>query len=325
MSAAENLAKRVFSKYKLEVPIDLEKLVKKYAEVNYVSFPNGAENFDGVTLNLKVADAIPKIYININKPKTRQRFTLAHELGHVLIPWHTGTIFDDVSHGDENSAYQQFENEADEFASELLLPTEWIKQQVENLRNLNDLKNILDYIYSICEISYAAISFKIINFLPPNYVYIYVRNHQIISHQKAKSTLATPAYGDRKKQVHETEFYKKYAKPGKFFIIEAGDYSYYWFYVADDTPMLVYDDVRTYQEILKTIVSDLGKAHSDLLSINGMVGSAKSSLQHSDNLTRELLYQHCIMKTNEEKYSWIKEHQDFPIFLSKKVSAILES
>lgn len=62
-----------------------------------------------------------KIYVNINEPSVRQRFTVAHELGHALLHKkscdRTGIKYD-------LGNYQIEEVEANRFAAELLIPRE---------------------------------------------------------------------------------------------------------------------------------------------------------------------------------------------------------
>lgn len=99
------LARRVIEKYELSPPIDVEALVERYAKLTYADIPfDGA---DGISLNIKVPGEYPHVIVNENNPLVRQRFTLAHELGHVLIPWHTGNIVDflDVSAANETDDF----------------------------------------------------------------------------------------------------------------------------------------------------------------------------------------------------------------------------
>lgn len=72
-------------------------------------------------------NGIPLIIINNNIPNSRKRFTLAHELAHLLMHYKGGVI-------DEN---RNLEKEADRFASELLIPTKEIKKYLFNLTEQN--------------------------------------------------------------------------------------------------------------------------------------------------------------------------------------------
>lgn len=70
----------------------------------------GTNGIDGTSL--WISETPPLIFINKDLPQDRYRFTLAHELGHL--------IMHDIPH-------ENMEDEADEFASELLLQTSEFK------------------------------------------------------------------------------------------------------------------------------------------------------------------------------------------------------
>ena len=133
MLPEEKMAARVLARANLSPPFNLMELVEKYATIEYLSFPVEA---DGVTIGLGKNEQ-PHILINSDKPKTRQQFTLAHELGHVIIPWHTGIIashIDDTS-GSEDYEYREMEAEANRFASEILIPSDWLRNQFDWSKN----------------------------------------------------------------------------------------------------------------------------------------------------------------------------------------------
>ena len=70
------------------------------------------------------------IFLNMRMPNDRQRFSLAHELGHLIM------------HFDVPSFPEEVENEADRFASELLMPALEIRNALRflNFSKLGDLK-----------------------------------------------------------------------------------------------------------------------------------------------------------------------------------------
>lgn len=126
MLPEQKMAAKILARAGLEPPFDLLALTEQYATVEYRSFPVEA---DGVTLGLGETKK-PHIIINSDKPKTRQQFTLAHEFGHVVIPWHTGIIASHINGEDVGDfEYREMESEANRFASELLIPSAWIKNE----------------------------------------------------------------------------------------------------------------------------------------------------------------------------------------------------
>jgi len=74
-------------------------------------------------------------YNNSQHPH-RQRFTVAHEIGHLLLG-HTGKNF--VL---ELNSKKPEEVEANQFAAELLMPLEMIKSDLQNKRNAKDIAKL---------------------------------------------------------------------------------------------------------------------------------------------------------------------------------------
>ncbi len=90
-----------------------------------VEMDNVSEKFDGVSF---FSDkGTPMIIINKSFPNDRKRFTLAHELGHILM--HISGDFPTPEHRTE----KQKENEANRFASEFLMPENAIKNSLRGL------------------------------------------------------------------------------------------------------------------------------------------------------------------------------------------------
>lgn len=68
-------------------------------------------------------NGIPLIIINSNIPNSRKVFTIAHELGHLIMHYKGGIIGED----------RDIEKEANKFASEFLVPTSEIRFDLQNL------------------------------------------------------------------------------------------------------------------------------------------------------------------------------------------------
>lgn len=61
------------------------------------------------------------IWVKDEPPPSRQRFTVAHELGHLLLHQH-GALFRDTHVGTFDRAYDETERQANAFAAALLMP-----------------------------------------------------------------------------------------------------------------------------------------------------------------------------------------------------------
>jgi Zn-dependent peptidase ImmA (M78 family) len=80
----------------------------------------------------------PTIGINVAHPKVRQRFTLAHELGHATL--HAADHYDREFRRDPNSstATDRDEMDANAFAAALLMPADWVRERWANATDLFD-------------------------------------------------------------------------------------------------------------------------------------------------------------------------------------------
>lgn len=135
----ERLAWTTISRYSLEkrTPIDVEFLASSLGiEIKYEKF---AEDLSGVLVKRP-----EKTVIGVNSAHaiTRQRFTVAHELGHYLLK-HRGDVFVDstlhgnsvVVHRDGKSSLgtHAWEVHANRFAAALLMPQPLVQQHIEKL------------------------------------------------------------------------------------------------------------------------------------------------------------------------------------------------
>ena len=158
-SFARKMAKKVIKDYKLtETPTDLTKVFKNL-RLKYIEL-NDPEGIDGAIIEIEKKPAIA--YLNKAKPIQRQRFTLAHELGHIFLK-HSKRNFYDAEEtreiGDEQAgqAKPPQEKEADAFASELLVPNDKLKQYEADMNNI-------DKLLSIFQVSKQAMTIALMNY-----------------------------------------------------------------------------------------------------------------------------------------------------------------
>ena len=139
-----NLARTIIDKYSLSPPVDIQSMVEAYARLSFVHIP--FRGVDGVSLNLKARDKSTHVIVNSDGAPSRQRFTMAHELGHILIPWHVGSVLIDqvAPVSSRPSSYFTHESwimetEANSFAAELLMPYSWIKRAISTTDDLSKI------------------------------------------------------------------------------------------------------------------------------------------------------------------------------------------
>ncbi|MDI3311599.1 MAG: ImmA/IrrE family metallo-endopeptidase [Thermoanaerobacterium sp.] len=108
-----------------------------------------------------IHNGIKKIILNQNIDyKPRKNFTIAHEIGHFYLPWHENKIYD-CKFSDIQSFHSNIlqETEANQFAAELLIPTEFLINDINNKEINLSLIKILSKKY---ETSLASMGIKII-------------------------------------------------------------------------------------------------------------------------------------------------------------------
>jgi Zn-dependent peptidase ImmA (M78 family) len=126
----------------------------KYIELN------DPDDIDGAILEIDGKPAIA--VLNKARPLQRQRFTLAHELGHIFLK-HTERDIYDSEEIRENSgqliekAKPPQEIEADIFASELLIPYEHLKKYTADMNNIDKLARTF-------QVSKQAMTLAVMNF-----------------------------------------------------------------------------------------------------------------------------------------------------------------
>jgi len=158
-SLARNMARKVLKQYKIvDVPTDLQRICEGQG-LEYVELDDPDE-LDGMLLELE--DGTRIAMVNKTKSFVRGRFTLAHELGHIFLNHDKRDFYDaEVAreYGEDfpENAKPPKEQEADSFASELLIPVEQLKRFQEDLKSPDKLAGIF-------KVSKPAMAIAINNF-----------------------------------------------------------------------------------------------------------------------------------------------------------------
>lgn len=127
------IAQYIRKQLNLEGPVkDINKILEKKGII-IVEFDFDTTLFDGISF---VSDnGFPVMIINKNFSNDRKRFSIAHELGHIIMHTAVSNLYPD---------YRNKEMEANIFASEFLMPETEIKSELRNLK-LADLAELKRY------------------------------------------------------------------------------------------------------------------------------------------------------------------------------------
>jgi Zn-dependent peptidase ImmA (M78 family) len=88
-----------------------------------------SEGFEGALIS-NPEKSEGAIFFNANRPRPRRRFTIGHELGHFLLPWHRQTSFSCTSDDISSRANADWEIQANQFSAELLMPRQLVKRRL---------------------------------------------------------------------------------------------------------------------------------------------------------------------------------------------------
>jgi hypothetical protein len=184
----ERLAQRFAKRRSLRVPIDVLGLAAELANFSEKAFPI---DIDGLCLDLKKPGIRPTIWVSKSLRHERKRFTIAHEIGHIIIPWHFGTILDEIDAKPEQttSQYFQWEGEANRFAAELLMPSLWAD---DICRRANHMRDAMHVVAQRAEVSLQAAALRILKLGPPGYLMAAARDGSVEWTGRTRGTRSHP-------------------------------------------------------------------------------------------------------------------------------------
>jgi Zn-dependent peptidase ImmA (M78 family) len=316
-----NLAARLLKKKSLAPPVDIFLLAKQYAEVRVMPIPF---DVDGVSLNLKVPKKTPRIIINDTGFPNRIRFTLAHELGHVLIPWHLGSIVDSTQlppPEDPFDDYWYLEAEASRFASELLMPSSWVKSIIEEEKY--DVHKITEQVVNEADVSSQAATIKIKDTISPGYLFAALTedNHVIFSGRSEGTLASPPTWGE---QIAPDKLFAFCQTQHQF---EVNGFRYHWWVFDKNIPVPRSATLSDWRELLDQIVAETGiplsKRAKVKQSLNGIIAYANSRVI-GKNRTPESLYSAVLQRIHgHREFNKIINHPKFDSFIYSKINSLL--
>lgn len=319
LSPEARLARMVVRKYSLLPPVDIQALVNMYARLSFTHIP--FPGVDGISLNLKSPGAT-HVIVNNNCSRLRQRFTMAHELGHILIPWHVGAVV--IDHVDPVGPDQPrnwstkdwvMENEANSFAAELLMPHSWIQDLISVTPDLSEAHRVVS---SECKISALSSAIRLSQLLPDKIVYASVKNGKVEFSGRTNGTIASPL--DWGIDFPSDAF--NYSE--QHYVSTVSGRSLHWWKLPQEIHIDTSDE-RSWKEILDGILHEICDNEDDIAqykkSINGVIGYANSTCREKSNI--DAVVSACVQRLRDlPSYHAVVEHDDFLTFIRKRAGDI---
>jgi hypothetical protein len=255
-----------------------------------------------------------KVFIRATSNPLRERFTMAHELAHLLLPWHLPRRDCHVGDGDfeVDSRGITSETEADIFASCVLLPDRWFATLLAD--HGDDMSAILNQMNS-AEISVPAGMLALRRYLLAGWVFHRTRTNW---------TLAT--VGTRLERTPTLLTLAELARAATSSgTTRLNDEEIRWYCFLPEVsrlPERASSDSRTANEVLVSAASlgrDARSAQKVGMSANGKVGGI---LREADGRPALELYRTLLYRLEDWDHADLLNNDDFLLWLAEKARSI---
>ncbi|MCJ0980959.1 ImmA/IrrE family metallo-endopeptidase [Rhodococcus sp. ARC_M12] len=285
-------------------------MVEQLAEVRTETWSNPC---DALTIGLGTKH--PVVFLRAGAYETRRRFTIAHEVGHLVIPWHVGTLAGcdtgsdfDASRTRSESRTAAQESEAQKFAGALLLPYSVAADAFASSTAQRALEELAK-----SGMSAEAFCLSITRYLLPGFVFTVEGENKYWSPGSNRANAS-----EIDEHAHET---------GSF-TVSGREVQYYRLASRSEPAQSVDDDIRTDTELLRAAVSLGGgtaeEQEARRMSLNGVVAGKLSLLRtYSPDSTYSMLMYHIGQKPDIP--ARIIESAEFERYLWRRVNGRLAS
>ncbi len=307
------LARLLVERFDLAPPVDITNVASAFADLESDTIPGDC---DAVVVGLNGDRPKPLIVLARGKPGRRVRFSTAHELGHVLIPWHTGSVaachVERRTFGDYE--YRMYEGQANRFASEVLLPHRWLEQTVDPDKPLEALREA-----ETAQVSAGAEILAVSRYLAPGTILALERDglFEIVA-----ASPGTPVAAARTGAAFEPKILTRFADVYKTPVV-AGRLVHVWRFGVPGTPTPA-SDGRTSRQIIDQILDERcspDDRQSLRKSIFSIAGSAKGTYRPQDVAELAALLR---MRYARPELAPLTSHPDFDVFVERRAEELLE-
>lgn len=316
LTPERRLAARLVAEFGLTPPVAIEDVAVDYIDIDEDLLP---ADCDAVILGLTDTEDRPRMLVNKNRPPVRQRFTIAHELGHFFIPWHIGTI---VCHTDPSELregellHRATESEASRFASEFLIPQRWL---AEVLKDEGSVPALIGRVGE-ADVSVGAACFALAEFLPPGHVLAVLETASHVKYlfRSFDTDVNVPYRGERLDADSLDALAADRAEIGY------RHQTIYWWFFEREAQLLDVGDDRTPTDILRQILQEVifDQEERDFLfrSIQGISGHAKDRIERvtPERMLAELKQRFA----SRPKLRNVTEHSEFQAYLSRRAEQL---
>lgn len=293
-----------------------------YCDVEFLTWPYACD-----ALAVGLDSPRPAVFIRKNNQGARRRrFTLAHELGHVVLPWHVGltacipvvTSFDanplgpaPVSKFLTQARIAMQEAEATRFAGALLVPRRFIESHAdtggigEAVRSLNRTN-----------ISAVAAILSLSQHLLPGFCFLIDEDEEGLRLVTSSGTLTPPRNG---RKSLEACLRDKARDSGEAHL---SGRRVLWYQLASQAEFVLPRDARSTTQILRDSIASAaptGESAALFTRINGIVGGILSKEERAQSEAQTLsILEHRFESDPDLQH--LLENADFSLYLRRKAA-----
>ena len=268
------------------------------------------DEVDAIVTGFANASGKPAVYIRATENLLRERFTMAHELGHLVLPWHLPAANCSVDEAEFELQDPTTEQQADLFASTLLVPDRWLASLMN--AHADDMSQIIRELNGT-EVSTAAALQALRRYLLPGWVFEAYGGRSVV----ATNGTQLPEDAPRRQVLESTAHATGDA------LLNGQTVRWFKFSQSATLPVKSFDDVRTDHEILvDAIVKHEGlrdEVSRITASANGKVGG---TLREAASRPASETYEAMLHKLADWDYASLIESSDFRLWLAQKARAI---
>jgi Zn-dependent peptidase ImmA (M78 family) len=188
-----------------------ERLAKIAGEIGLEVLYRPAESFDGALLRIRDAQ---RGYVVINsriREESRRRFTLAHEIGHFVLPGQQEVSAPCKQQKIENWDADLYrpELEANRFAAEILMPRGLMAEFVQSVPSFESIRSIAQ----MCGTSLTASAVRLITLTPHRAAVVWSQNQKILWSKLSEGFVRWIRKGEVRENSFAAQWYRKQSVP----------------------------------------------------------------------------------------------------------------
>jgi len=183
-----------------------------------------AESFDGALLRIRDAQRGCIVINSGIREESRKRFTLAHEIGHLVLPGQQEVSAPCKQQRIENWDADLYrpELEANRFAAEILMPRGLIAEFVQSEPSLESIRSIAQ----LCGTSLTASAVRLITLTPHRAAVVWSQNQKILWSKLSEGFVRWIRKGQVRKNSFAAQCYRKQSVPDQLAPVPASAWLY---------------------------------------------------------------------------------------------------